>query len=484
MGKLPARLLLSAGGVAIITFFARQVIPVNPTTVGFAYLLFILIVASTWGFVEACLASVLATLTFNFFFLPPVGEFTIADPQNWIALFTFLATSLIASRLSDKAKHRALDAVERQQDLERLYTFSRAILLMDAGGPLPKQLAQKLAEIFGLSAAVLYDRRGDEMYRAGPSDFDGLEDQLREAALSGTSFTDPERNRVITAVRLGSEPIASLALQVAQPGTRMADSVLQGIANLVAIGLERAKAQDLTRQIEVARQSEQLRTTLIDAMAHEFKTPLTSIKAATTSLLADPGQSSHNRMELLTIADEEAEHLKELIDNAVDMARLDIAHIDVELEVSDLAEVVKEVVASMNTKFDGRPVEVECGERVPPLAFDRRLVKLAIKQLLDNALKYSPSGTPITIGMKCVHGNVALDVTNRGEGIPVQEQRRIFERFYRSPSVQHQAPGSGLGLSIAHRIAQAHNGDLTVTSQPGETTFRMTLPLERSGDRT
>jgi two-component system sensor histidine kinase KdpD len=482
LGKLPARLLLSAGGVAIITFVARQVILVNPTTVGFAYLLFILIVASTWGFVEACLSSVLATLTYNFFFLPPVGQFTIADPRNWVALFTFLATSLIASRLSDKAKHQALDAVERQQDLERLYTFSRAILLMGANGPLPKQLAQKLAEVFGLTAVVLYDRRGDEMYRAGPSEFDGLDDQLRDAALNGTSFADPQRNRVITAVRLGSEPIASLALQCTPPGTQMPDSVLQGIANLVAIGLERAKAQDLTRQIEVARQSEQLRTTLIDAMAHEFKTPLTSIKAATTSLLADPGQSSQSRTELLTIADEEADHLKELIDNSVDMARLDIAHIDVDRETSDLAEVVKEVVASIHTTIDGRPVEIVCREPVPPLAFDRRLVKLAIKQLLDNALKYSPAGTPVTIAMKRMDGSVALDVTNQGQGIPVQEQRRIFDRFYRSPSV-HQIPGSGLGLSIAYQIARAHNGDLTVASHPGETTFRMTLPEEKSGDR-
>ena len=254
LGKLAARLLISAGGVALVTLVAHRLIPGNPTTVGFAYLLFVLIVASTWGFVEACFASILATLTYNFFFLPPVGQFTIADPQNWVALFTFLATSLIASRLSDQAKHRAMDAVARQQDLERLYTFSRAILLIEGTRTFPKQLAQKLAEIFGLSAVVLFDRRADEMYLAGPSDFDGMEDQLRESALNGTSFADPSRNRVIAAVRLGSEPIASLALQ----GAQMPDSVLQGIANLVAIGLERAKAQDLTRQIEVARQSEQL----------------------------------------------------------------------------------------------------------------------------------------------------------------------------------------------------------------------------------
>ena len=139
-----------------------------------------------------------------------------------------------------------------------------------------------LAETFGLSAAVLYDRRTGEFYRAGPADFEGLDDQLRDAALQGTSFSDAATYRTITAVRLGAEPIASLALQ----GVNMPDSVLQGVGNLVAIGLERARAQDLAHQVEAARQSEQLRTTLIDAMAHEFKTPLTLIKGATSSVLA------------------------------------------------------------------------------------------------------------------------------------------------------------------------------------------------------
>ena len=143
--------------------------------------------------------------------------------------------------------------------------------------------------------------------------------QLRDAASQGTSFFDPEHKRVITAVRLGSEPIASFAIQ----GAFMPDSVLQGISNLIAIGLERARAQDLAHQVEAARRSEQLRTTLIDAMAHEFKTPLTSIRAATTSLLSSPDQPIESRMELLEIADEEARHLQALIDDAVDMARLE-----------------------------------------------------------------------------------------------------------------------------------------------------------------
>jgi two-component system sensor histidine kinase KdpD len=479
LSQLALRLLLSIGGVALVTFAAYRVIPSNPTTVGFAYLLVVLVIASTWGFVEACAASIAATLTLDFFFLPPVGTLTIADPRNWVALFSFLATSLIASRLSDYAKRQAMDATERQKDIERLYTFSRAILLIGNTPPFPKQLAQKVADIFGLSAVVLYDRRSGETFRAGPSDFEGMEEQLSEAALNGTSFADPERRRVITAVRLGSEPIASLALQ----GAQMPDSVLQGVANLMAIGLERARAQDLAHQVEAARQSEQLRTTLIDAMAHEFKTPLTSIKAATTSLLANPDQPAADRTELLRIADEEAGRLQELIDNAIEMARLDTAQIDIRSEPLDLEQMVREVVASMHTEIDDRQVAVACPDHLPVVSLDRRLVKLALKQLIDNSLKYSPSDTPVLIDLREADGRVTVAVTDHGTGIPAPEQSRLFERFYRSPSVQHQVPGSGLGLSIAHRIAQAHNGELTVASRPGETTFRLILPVHRKGER-
>lgn len=471
------RLLLSLTGVAIVTEVAYTLIPVNATTAGFGYLLLVLVIAIGWGFIEAAFASFFATLAFNFFFLPPVGTFTISDPQNWVALFSFLTTSLIVSRLSDKAKRRAIDAIESQKDVERLYQFSRSVLLIDSTEAVGKQLARKVAEIFEVSAAVLFDRGTAEIYRAGPSEFDGLEDQIRDTAVQGTVFSDPQRKRVITPVRLGSEPIASLALQ----GAAMPDSMLQGIANLVAIGLERSKAQQLAHQIAAARQTEQLRTTLIDAMAHEFKTPLTAIKAATTSLLESPDQPIPTRTELLQIADEEAEHLQELIDDSIEMARLDTGHIDLHLELGHLIEVVREVVGSMRTQIEDRPVEVVCERHLPAIAFDRRLVGLGIKQLLENALKYSPSDTPLSIRVQPADGVIAFEITDHGTGISPAEQARIFERFYRSPSVKQQVPGSGLGLSIACSIARAHHGDLTVTSRPGETTFRMTLPIRTEG---
>jgi two-component system sensor histidine kinase KdpD len=470
------RLSSALAGVALVTWIGRA-LPVNATTVGFAYLLLVLVIATVWGFLEASLASFAATLTFNFFFFPPVGLLTVADPRNWVALFSFLATSLIASRLSTEARSRTLDAVARQQDLERLYTFSRAILLIDKTDVFPSQLVRKLADIFELSAVVLYDRRTEKFYRAGPSEFGGLDEQLRDAALEGTAFADAERRRSITAVRLGSEPIAGLALETAQ----MPDSVLQGISNLIAIGLERARTQELESQVEAARQSEKLRTTLLDAMAHEFKTPLTSVLAATSALLDNPDQPAESRQELIKIADEEGRHLKELIDDTVEMGRLDTPSIRVEAEPADVAELVREVVRSMQAGIDDRPVQVVCDERSPIVSIDRRLVKLAIRQLLDNALKYSPPEKPVVIQVLDRDGAITVTITDHGGGIPGPEQTRVFERLYRSPSIERQIPGSGLGLSIALNIARAHHGDLTVSSSPGETTFRLTLPLNREG---
>src|SRR5262249_27710960 len=157
--------------------------------------------------------------------------------------------------------------------------------------------------------------------------------------------------------------------------------------------------------------------------------------------------------------------------------------IDLDLEISDFEAAIREVIASMKSKIGDRQLEFKSGGSIPALAFDRRLLKLAVKQILDNAVKYSPAGSAVLIQAFRDDGTVALEIMDRGKGISPQEQAQIFQRFYRSPSVQDQIPGSGLGLSIAHRIVHAHGGDLTVRSHPGETTFRLTLPVEQTASR-
>jgi two-component system sensor histidine kinase KdpD len=198
--------------------------------------------------------------------------------------------------------------------------------------------------------------------------------------------------------------------------------------------------------------------------------------------LDSPDQPRESRTELLKVADEEADHLRDLIDNAVEMARLSTAEIEVHREIADPGEMVRDVVTSLEAEIDGRPFEIRCDEHLPAIAADRRLVKLALKQVLDNALKYSPPRAAVAIGIRQEGETIVVEITDHGKGIPIQEQSRIFDRFYRSPSIQQQIPGSGLGLSIAHSIVRAHNGDLTVASRPGETTFRVILPVNAQGE--
>jgi two-component system, OmpR family, sensor kinase len=204
--------------------------------------------------------------------------------------------------------------------------------------------------------------------------------------------------------------------------------------------------------------------------------------AATSALITSPDQPAESKAEMLKIADEEAKHLQVLIEDTLEMARLDATNIRVNTEPSNVDEIVRDVVASMRNEIDDRPFKVICDDHPAAIAIDRRLVSLAIKQLLANALKYSPPDTPVTVRVHNGSG-VTVEVSDCGKGIPALEQSRIFERLYRSPLVENQIPGSGLGLSIAQNIVRAHQGNLVVVSRPGETTFRLTLPAEQKGGK-
>lgn len=315
-GRILAALLL----VAAITFVCFRLIPVNATTTGFFYLVAILGIATSWGLAESTIASIVAMLCFNFFFFPPIGTFTVADPQNWVALFAFLATSLTASQLSARAKHRTKEAVDRQHEIERLYSLSRALLLTEAAQPMPSQVVQQIAEAFHFDAVALYDRASDEVHRAHPNDLPDIELTLRNWTLRHTVIRGKGNHVIFMPIRLGEESIGSLAVS----GASLSDAALQSLLNLVAIGMERARAQEAVNRATVARQSEELKSTLLDAIAHEFKTPLTSIKAVTTDLLSEPaGKLQQHQRELISIADEGTDRLSRLVTDAIQLARIE-----------------------------------------------------------------------------------------------------------------------------------------------------------------
>ena len=338
--KAIGRVAASLGVVALITVLYSEMLPVNPTTAALSYLVAILMIATVWGIVEATTASVVAVLCFNLFFLPPVGALTIADPQNWVAFVAFLVTAIVASQLSGRARQREVDAAGRQRDLARLYALSRALLLSGGGAFVSGSIARHVAETFELEAVGLYDQRADTVSWAGPKELPAVETKLREVARRATSLREPD-GLVVIAIQLGGAPIGSLALMDA----RLSDTVLQSIANLAAIGLERARSQEATARAEVAQQSGELRATVLDALAHEFKTPLTSMRAAASDLLASPSTSARDR-ELVDIIDEDLDRFQALVTDAVQMLRIDAGNFTVHLDRHNLADVVATAVQS------------------------------------------------------------------------------------------------------------------------------------------
>ena len=468
------RLSFTLTTIAAVTLLCREVLSVNPTTVGFIYLIVVLAVATGWGLVEAIAASVTGMLCFNFFFLPPVGKFTIADPENWVALFAFLATALVASHLSDRAKRQAMEARERQRETEQLYALSRAILLSETDRSIGFQAARYIAQIFECRAVALHDAISGEIFRGGPAEVPDIEARLKQSVIQGTVRRDPAADLLIAPVALGGRPIGSLALQ----GIALSDGALQALLNLVAIALERVRTEEAANRAEVARRSEEFKSTLLDAIAHEFKTPLTSIKAASTSILAGPASVSPQVRELATIIDEETDRLSLLVTDAVRLSQIDAGKVRLDRRPLSVKDLVGRVLDQFKPRFEDRDVELAIGDDLPPVSADADLVALALRQLIDNGLKYSPAGAPMQIIGRAEGERVTLRVRDQGPGIPERERERIFDKFYRRDTARDRVPGTGLGLYIAREILRAHGGDLWVEGNPGSgSEFCIALPV-------
>lgn len=472
LGIFLVRLGASLVVIGAITGIFTRWIPVNETTVGFLYLVAILGIATSWGFVEAAVASVCAMLCFNYFFLPPIGTFTIADPQNWIALFAFLITSLVSSRLSDRAKQRAHEAIDRQTEMEKLYALSRGILLSDDSRSIGGQIAQQIAQVFNIRAVALYDNYTKTIFRAGPEEISSVDEHLHDVALRGHLLREEKDQTIITAIRLGGEPTGSLAIK----DHRLSDTALQSLANLVAIGIEKNRAQEAANRAEAAKKSEELKSMLLDAIAHEFKTPLTSIKAAATACLSTEEWPEHQR-ELITVIDEEADRLSMLVEEAVDMARVEAGNIQVHKQPYVVKDLIDAALQQMQSVLRDRTVDVKLDQNLPLAWVDADLIKLSIRQLLDNAVKYSNPETTIAIlaGPNGATG-IRLSVVDQGSGISEDEQVRIFDRFYRSSKTRNSVTGTGMGLAIVQEIMHAHEGAVEVKSTPAGSEFSLLIP--------
>jgi two-component system sensor histidine kinase KdpD len=247
---------------------------------------------------------------------------------------------------------------------------------------------------------------------------------------------------------------------------------------LLAITLEHARSREIVTRAQAARQSEQFKSTLLDGLAHEFKTPLTSIRAATTALLGENVSDSAQQMELLTIVDQEAERLSRLVTEATHVARIEAGKIDLNREWHLVETLIGRVLVETELQRDGREVKVFIDRGLPRVQIDSNLVQLALRQLVDNALKYSPRKSAIDVRAELSGENLSISVHNEGEPLSEAEQARIFDKFYRGQNVRRQVAGTGMGLSVARDILLAHGGDvyLNGSNQRG-TEFVLTIPL-------
>ncbi|MBS1855058.1 MAG: DUF4118 domain-containing protein [Acidobacteria bacterium] len=467
----------AAAAIAAVTFVEREVLVVNAATAALSYVLAVLAAATWWGLAEAIAASALGMLCFNYFFLPPVGTFTVADPENWVALAAFLLTAIIASQLSTSARRRAEEATRRQREMEKLYDLSRSLLLLDAKAGAPGQVALQIARVFDLESVAVYDRTSDRLLSAGPEELPVSDGALRDAAMQGTASDDAASGVTIVPLLLGGSPIGSLAVGRGN----ISDTALHAVANLAAITLERGRAQGIALRAEAARQNQELKSTLLDAVAHEFKTPLTSIKAAVSGMLETPAAP---RGELLSIVEEETDRLDSLVNEAIQMARIEAGQVQLDRQPQRVPELVAGAVRGAGRALEDREVRVDLAEALPEVLADRQLVQSVIRHLIGNSLKYAAPDSAIEVRAWREEDNVAIAVRDRGPGIPAGEQQRIFERFYRSPRSATAAPGTGMGLAIARDIVEAHGGTLNVRSNPGEgSEFYFTIPVAPAGVR-
>jgi two-component system sensor histidine kinase KdpD len=460
---------------ALIAWFCFHILNRNPTTVGFIFLLAILVVSATWGLRYATFMAVLATLLYNFFFLPPLFTFNIADPQNWIALLAFLTTAIIGSQLSERARREARQATQRRKEVERLYALSQQLLVSENVFELLNKLPAYIAEVFGATGVALFLENKQKIYL---SDINVQplfpQEQLRAVNARGEPMFDHNQRLGYMPMRMGVRPVGTLAVA----GCDISRETLEAVGSLVAIAIEHTSTMEKLSKAEAARESGRMRSLLLDSVTHEFRTPLTAIKASAQTLLSEVELDKPQLKDLATVIDEESDRLNHLVGEAAEVAQFDARQVELHMEPHRISEAVRMAIEKVKKMVDKRSIELAVPEDLPAINMDIDRVAEVLVQLLDNAAKYSPPETPIHISAELQNNRVITSVADHGPGIDDAEQTMIFEQFYRGRNQRISVQGTGMGLSIARAIVELHGGTMGVTSQLGRgSVFYFSLPV-------
>jgi two-component system sensor histidine kinase KdpD len=462
----------------------------NAAIVSTSFLLVVLVVAATSRLWVAVATSVAAMLCLNFFFLPPVGTFTIADPQNWVVLFVFLAVSLVASNLSAVARARTREAVGRRDELARLFDLSRDVLQMTDSREALSVLARLVARRFDLEfVAVALPSDDDwDVFDAGVRTQVLDRRELSKAlAVAQTSLefdayartyaghrTMTVEDQVIRLVplRVGTRPIGILAAA----GRPIESGTLDTLAGVVALAIERAQFLEERKAGELTRQSEQLKTALLASLGHDLRTPLTAIRVAASNVKA-PEISPEIRLEQADLVLSEAERLTRLFENVLEMARIDAGAIATESRWTHPSEIVAAARDQVEQTLRGHPLDVTIDPDVP-VRLDPRLTASALAHLLENAAQYAPAGSAIGVAARVTDEGLVIEVRDQGPGIAPPDLPRLFERFYRGAASKMRASGTGMGLWIVRGLLAVEQGQVWAENcHEGGARFTIVVPV-------
>ncbi len=445
-------LVAALAAVALVTallYPLEQVAPV--VSLGVVYLLPVLVLSTFWGLALGALTAFLSAAAFNFFHLPPVGRFTIADSRNWVALLAFLAVALAASSLAQAARARAAEAVDRRREADLAAQLARLLL---GGGSLHDALAlaaRRLAEAIGAaSAAIELDEvPGDARHAAIP---------LHEGARRIGTLVVP----------------AELAPRQAE---RLRERIVPALESILAAALARERLQAEVVETASLRRSDEMKTAVLRSVSHDLRTPVTAIRAA-ASALRSHGLSTQERDEVELGIIDDATRLARLIDKLLDLSRLQAGTAEPHPTWCAIDEVLHEAVADVDSAAVTFSFALD--PDLPLVRADATQLERAFANLLENAARYA-SGKPVSLRARVVGGRLLVRVVDQGPGIAPREHERIFSPFYRGAAgaASGDTPGSGLGLAIAKGFVEANGGRIAVESLPGQgTSFVVTFPAE------
>jgi two-component system, OmpR family, sensor histidine kinase KdpD len=471
--------IVSLAVVAGISYFYADFLRSSVTAVALTLLLAVLVVSALWGTAVSIVMSVAAIFAFNRYFLPHLGTLTLSNPQNWVTLFAFLVTAVIGGELSSRAKRQAEEADRRRREVEKLYDFSQKLLSAGNAVELLNAIPRQIVDSFEVGAAAIFLSEKQKVYRSG-LDIPQLDaERLKAVVAREEPQIDPVQSLSFAPVRLGVRTVGSLGIS----GRTLSRQSLEALGTLIAIAIERTRAIEQLGKTEAAQEGERLKSALLDSITHDFRTPLTSVKAAVSSLLSDHTLDANQQKELLTVIEEETNRLNNLVGEAAEMARLEAGQFELDVRPHPIGAIVAAALDQTRSLLVKRPVEVSIPQNLPRVLADLGRAKDALAQLIVNAHMYSPPNLPIAIGAEQAGSFVLISVADHGAGIEEMEMGLIFDKFYRGKDQRFRVQGTGMGLPIAKAIIEAHGGTISVVSQLGHgSVFTFSLPAERGSN--